>query len=76
MLRLPAISRLTEARHREAACFRLRPAQAGRFGLSLWLRERTGSILLPTLADNMANGIPTLFESESTYGSQQVAGHG
>ncbi|RMD87604.1 MAG: CPBP family intramembrane metalloprotease [Alphaproteobacteria bacterium] len=27
----------------------------------LWLRERTGSVLLPILAHNMANGISTLF---------------
>ena len=29
--------------------------------LLLWLRERTGSVALPVIAHNMANGIPTLF---------------
>ena len=29
--------------------------------LLLWLRERTGSVVLPVIAHNMANGISTLF---------------
>jgi len=34
---------------------------AGPALIILWMREKTGSLLLPTLAHNVANGVFTLF---------------